>query len=341
MDMTAVLSTLSGCHSPSGFEGPVRAEAERLLAPLVDRTERDALGNLFGIRDAAEAGRPTVMLTAHLDEIGLMVTGTEEGFLRFTTIGGVDPRILPALEVAVLTDPVRFGVITCLPPHTQTAEEMEKPFRIADLAIDAGLSPEEEIPVGTPVTFRGGAGPLLGGMYAGKAMDDRACFAMLLRTLEILEESPLPVNLIVAGSVQEEVGCRGAGPAAYHKAPDYAIAVDVTFGETADAPKHKTVRFGSVPISLGPNIGRHVSGRLKAVAEKEDIPWQPEVWEGHSGTDAWTMQVAGNGTAAGVVSLPLKYMHTAVEVVALDDLENGARLLAAFIQSFEGGAPEC
>lgn len=317
---------------PSGFEGRVAEKAAELMRPYVDEVETDRLNNVIGIRHSKKEGVKKLLLSAHLDEVGLMVTKIEEGFLRFRAVGGIDERILPAREVTVLTEPPIFGVIGALPPHLQTAEEMESPLKTEDLSIDAGLSQEQAeklIKIGTPVVFSEKAGPLREPYFSGKALDDRACFAVLLRTLELLKGRELDAELIIQASSQEELGARGAGTGAYAYYPDYAVAVDVTHGRTPDASKEMTFETGGgATVSLGPNTNRRLARKLIRLAEKNGIKWQPEVMEGNTGTDAWPMQVVRKGIATAVVSLPLRYMHTPVETINLEDLEAAAKLLA-------------
>lgn len=342
MDVKATLDRLCGLHGPSGAEGPVSGAAAGYLGQYCDEVTTDRLGNVFGVRKAKKEGAPKVMIAAHIDEIGFMVTKLEEGFLRFRNIGGIDPRVLPARDVTVLSDPPVFGVITSIPPHLQGDGDRSKTMEQDSLFIDIGMSQEEAeklVRPGTYAVYREKLVSLGDKQVSGKTLDDRCCFVMLLRMLELLEGSELDAELIVMASVQEEVGTRGAQVGGYSQAPDYAIAVDVTMGETPDAPKGKTLKLGGgVPISLGPNTNRKLARRLIDLAEKKELGWQPEVMEGRTGTDAWPMQVAGNGAATVIVSVPLKYMHTAIETISLDDIESGAKLLAEFMLSFcDGG----
>ena len=334
MDVVKTLSELSLGMGPSGFEAAVGAKVAELMAPLCDEVTLDPLGNVHGVRRAAVPDAPKLLLSAHLDEIGFLVTGTAEGFLRFRTVGGIDPRVLPAREVTVMTDPPLPGVISSVPPHLQTAGENKKPFEISDLVIDIGMGEERAkalVRPGTPVVFREHPEVLGGKYFTGKTLDDRACVVMLLRVLELLRGKELPVELVIQASTQEEIGAYGARVGAYGKAPDWAVAVDVTHAETPDSKgRDGVMQFGGgVPVSMGPNTNRKLGKKLAALAEEQGIGWQPDVMEGNTGTDAWVMQVAGNGTASCVVSLPLRYMHTAIEMISLEDLEAGAKLLSA------------
>ncbi len=341
-EMLGRLCVLSG---PSGFETHVTRAAAELLRPLVDEVYTTRLGSVVGVRRCGRENAHKLLLDAHLDEIGFMVTGHDEGFLRFAPLGGVDPRMLPDREVVVLTDPPIHGVVACLPPHVQTAEDMGKSLPVKDLYIDVGLSREEaekRVPVGTPATYRGGCAPLGEDLLSGKALDDRCGFAVLLDVLERLKGKELPVDLYVLGSTQEETHSTGAITAAYEIAPQMCVAVDVTHGDSPDASKHETFKLGGGPvIGVGPNCARSLSGRLKELAKELDMPIQLEVMSGSSGTNAWPIQVSREGVATAVVSIPERYMHTPVEVVHRKDLEDTAKLLAAFVESLGEGEETC
>ena len=328
------LKRLCALGGPSGFERPVAAVAAELLRPLVDEVSIDRLGNVIGVKRCGTPNAKRLVLDAHLDEVGLIVTGIEEGFLRFTTIGGVDPRILPGRELTVLTDVPMLGVVICTPPHILNSEDREKSIPIDELYIDVGLSQEQAqaaIPLGTPIVYRESCFALGKSQMCGKAMDDRACFVSLLRAVELLQDKQLDVDLYILGSTFEEVGGAGARTGVFTIDPDWCVAVDVTHAKTPDSPKEKTLKMGGGPaIGVGPNMTRWMSDRMKAKAKEEHIPFQLEVMGGHTGTNAWPIQICREGIATAVLSLPLKYMHTPAEVVELSDLEDTARLLAAF-----------
>lgn len=333
METEQRLERLCAIGAPSGFESPAAEAARELLEPLMDEVWIDRLGNLAGVRRCGRLGAKKLLLDAHLDEVALTVTGIEQGFLRFEGIG-VDARMLPDREVTVLTDPPLPGVVACLPPHVLSAEDREKAPKIEELFIDVGLSQEEaerRVPLGAPVVYRSNFLRLGERQLCGKAMDDRACFASLLRAAELLRDRELKVDLYILGSTREEVGGMGARVVTQAIAPDCCVAVDVTFGATPDTPKDEAMVMGGGPaVGVGPNCTRWMVRRLLDAAQREDIPVQKEVMEGSSGTNGWGMQICNEGVATAVVSIPLKYMHTPVETVEKSDIEDTARLLAAF-----------
>ena len=342
MDIRASLAALCGSDGPSGREDQVAEVALSLLRPLVDEGYRDKFGNVIGVRRCGKENAKRVVLDAHLDEVGLVITGAKEGFLSFRAVGGIDPRMLPNREVTILSQPPRFGLVAVLPPHVQQPGDANKSTPLSDLYIDAGLTQEEgEALVGTFVVPKGPFRPLLGERVSAKALDDRAGFAALLQTAEYLQGKPLDVDLYFMGSTREEVNGSGALVGAYALRPHCFVAVDVPHARTPAGPKEETFGAGQgTVIGIGPNITRWMSDRLIGKAEALGLAWSPEVMTGHSGTNAWRVQTAREGIATAVVSLPLKYMHSPVETLDLTDLEATASLLAAFVKGLgeEGGA---
>ena len=330
--MRQALERLCTCTAPSGFEAPAAAVAAELLRPLVDEVSIDRMGNVLGVRRSKTPGATKLLLDAHLDEIGLIVTGVEDGFLRFRSIGGVDPRMLPGRELVVLTDPPLRGLVAC-----PAGGDEDKSVPLNELYVDVGLSQEEAeraVPVGTPMVYRAGCFPLGEEQMCGKSMDDRACFVTLLRAAELLRDRELDVELHIMGSTREEVSGAGAVVGTWAVAPDFCVAVDVTHGKTPDGPADKTFALGGGPaIGVGPNMTRWMTERMISKAKERSIPYQLEIMSGHTGTNGWEMQISREGVATSVLSLPLKYMHTPVETLSLADMEGVAQLLAAFTEN--------
>lgn len=341
MDIKTTLSSLCLCSGPSGREGEPIRQAAALLRPLMDEVWEDRFGNIVGVRRCGREDAKRVVLDAHLDEVGLLITGAEEGFLRFRSVGGIDPRMLPNREITILSEPPLFGLVAVLPPHVQKAGDASKSIPLSDLYIDAGLTQDEaEKLIGTFAVPRGTFQVHLDHVVSSKALDDRAGFVTLLRAAELLKETPLDVDLYILGSSREEIDYDGAGVAAFSLMPHCFVAVDVTHARTPDGPKEETFPAGKGPvIGIGPNISRWMSDRLTAKAEELEIPWAAEISGGCTYTNAWQVQTAREGVATAVLSLPLKYMHSPVETLDLNDLEGAAQLLAAFVKDLarEGG----
>lgn len=337
MDIKNALKQLCGQYGPAGFETPAAQVAAQLLAPLVDEVTTDTLGNVIGLRHCGKPGAKKLLLDAHLDEVGLIVTGIKDGFLYFRGLGGVDPRVLIDREVTVLTEPPIFGVVSCLPPHVQKSGDSDKAEPMYQLSIDIGMSQEQAlktVPIGTPIVYRQACYPLGEKEFCGKSLDDRSCFVTLLRAAELLKDKPLDVDLYILGSVCEEVGGWGAGTAAFAVAPDWCVAVDVTFGRTPDLSSEQApckIHKGPA-IGMGPVIPHWMSGRFVEKAKAAEIPYQVEIMSGGTGTNGDDFQTAREGIATAVLSLPLKYMHTPIEVIGLDDMEQTAQLLTSFAE---------
>jgi len=337
MNMKEALYKLCAQAGPSGFEGPAAQAAQELLKPYVDEIRSDPMGNVIGLRRCGKPGAKTLLLDAHLDEVGLMVAGIEDGFLKIRSLGGIDARLLADREVTVLTDPPIFGVVSCLAPHVMKEEDKDAAPTMDKLSIDVGMSQEQAekaIPIGTPIVYRQEMVDLGETRVCGKSLDDRSCFVILLRAAELLKDKDLDVDLCILGSSCEEVGGRGAAVAGYGVAPDWCVAVDVTFARSPGLSRDEVpCKLGGGPaIGVGPVIPRWMSGRLRDKAKALDIPYEVEVMSGGTGTNGDDFQTAREGIATAVLSLPLKYMHTPVEVIDLEDMEKTAQLLAAFAE---------
>lgn len=339
MELRDRIIELASMQGPSGFEEKVAARVSDLLKECMDEVQTDVMGNVIALKKSNVPNAKKLLLDAHIDEIGLIVTGIEKGFLRFSTLGGVDPRMLPNREVSVLTEPERMGVVACMPPHVLSSEDMDKATPAKEMVIDVGLTQEqaeELIPLGTPISFRTGAQMFGNEGICGKSLDDRACVAILLTVADMLKNEQLPVDLYVMASTQEEVGCRGAKTGVFAVEPDFCVAVDVTHGDTPDAAADKTLKYGGgAAIGVGPNMNRNITDRLISLAKRENIPYQIEVMSGNTGTNGWVMQVSREGVSTAVVSLPLRYMHSPVETIQLRDAESVTKLLCTFVKSLE------
>ena len=335
-ELTMALCALAG---PSGFEDSIFKFAEEYVRPFADEVKTDVMGNFFALKRCGKPGAKTVLLDAHMDEIGFIITAAEDGFLRFAELGGIDPRMLPAAEVRILGEQELFGVIDTMPLHVLSPEEMDKTVSMDKLRIDVGLSQKEAerlAPPGTPAVFAASCAELGERCLCGKSLDDRACAAILIKSFEDLAAADLQVDVMLLLSTQEEVGGRGAITGAWGAAPDHAIVVDVTFGKTAATPEVTVAMGKGAAVGIGPNMNRAMTRRLFELAEEKGIPVQTEVCPGRSGTNAEEIQVVRQGVATALISLPEKYMHTPVEIVDLEDMESTRRLITACVKDMEG-----
>lgn len=337
MNLVQTLSDLCQVPAVTGFERAGAESVVSLLAPLVDEVRIDKVGSVIGLRRCGRENARTVLLDAHLDQIGFVVTEVlDGGFLRFAPVGGIDPRMLLGGEVDILTDEPLYGVISCTPPHLLKPGEEDKAVPIHEMLIDTGLlDAKTRVKVGTPIVFRQKMLQLSGDSITGKCLDDRAGIVSILYALEKLKNVALAVDLAVLISVQEETSSLGAIAGGYALRPDYAIAVDVTHAKSPDAPDEFEYG-GGVAIGLGPNLNTALSKALIRTAKAEGMDYQLEVMEGFTGTNAWDLQIAGTGAATALLSIPLRYMHTPIETIKLSDLESVGDLIYHFLRSFDG-----
>lgn len=339
MNMMETLKTLCALPAVSGFESGAAQTAAALLRPYCDETTVDAHGNVHGLRRCGRKGAPTLLLDAHLDQIGFVVTEVlEGGFLRFAPVGGVDPRMLLGCEMTVLTDQPLYGVVACMPPHLLQAGEQDKAVPVDRMLLDVGLADAKaRVAVGTPVVFACGLTELSPGVVAGKCLDDRAGVAAILYAMERLAGQTLSCDVAVLLSAQEEVTGFGVQAGTFAVQPAYGIAVDVTHGKTPDGPSDGVFALGAgVAVGVGPNMHRGLTRALIKTAKANDIPCEIEVMEGNTGTNAWTMQIVAAGVATAILSIPARYMHTPIETVQLSDVEAVGELLYHFAHRFDG-----
>ena len=339
METEKYLKLLCEADGPTGFERPVAKIAAQAIKPFVDEVLVDTLANLIAVKRCGLENPKKMLIAAHLDEVGLVVTGHEDGYLCVGPVGGVDQRVFPDRDLCILTDPPIFGVMSVQPPHVLKAEDMSKAIGMDDLRVDIGMSQEEAVaavPVGTPISYRTSGFRLGENRYVCKTLDDRACFAALIRAAELLKDRKLPWDVYFVGSTGEERAEGGAPAAAFETEADVCLAIDVTQASTPDADPRihsgvYTHELGNGPvITVGPNITKHVGKRLQDLAKRERMPFQLAAAPGRTGTDAWHMHIVRGGAASGLIGLPLRYMHSPTECIDLGDLELCAQLVAAY-----------
>ena len=336
--MKKKLMALSALGGISGFEFSVTEEVEKLFKTYCDEVETDKMGNVVGVIRSPKKNAGRVMLEAHVDVIGLMVSSiSEDGFLSFQPIGGVDSAVLPGAEVIVCGTEELFGVIGAKPPHLQTGKQSAA--KMEDMVIDIGLSGEkvrQKVSVGDMVYFAEKPAALSGKVLSGRGFDDRAGIVSLLICLEKLKGTNLPFDLYVVAAVQEEPGLRGATMVTERLAPDCACVVDVCHGDTPDAGSDSIFKLGSgAVISFGPNIHPYLAKLATEVAKQEKIDFSPDADGGDTGTDAWAVQIAAEGVPVLLLSIPLRYMHTTVETLHFDDVKAVGSLLCETLKKLD------
>ena len=336
MDCKELLFGLTDTDGVSGSEENAGAFALSQLRQYTQDAYIDSFGNVIGRIGVHSKEKPTLLFDAHIDEIGMIVTFIDEkGFLKVGNCGGLDRRLLLAQEVCIHGQKMVPGIVCSKPPHLLNEEEKKKAPEVAEIAIDTGYSKaqlEGLVSPGDRITFSGTNRELLNGRVSGKSFDDRSGVAAILMALDLLQgERELPFNLTVLFSSQEEVGERGAHIAAYDIAPDYAVAVDVSFGYTSDSPEDKCGKIAGGPmIGISASLNRSMSDRLIALAKEKTIPYQLEIMPELSGTNADVIAVTRGGVRVVTLSIPLRYMHTPIELLALSDIEDTAKLLSIY-----------
>lgn len=342
MEVVPFLRALSEASGVSGYEDQVRDVVRQAFAALADEMRTDVMGDLIALKRGSGEAEPQrrIMLAGHMDEIGLIVTELEKGFLRFTQVGGFDVRTLMGQEVVVHGRRDLPGVIGSRPPHVLSAEERKKPVPMDQLFIDVGLTQadlEKAVRVGDLITMRRPFVELQGDLVTGKAFDDRAAVAVIAVCLDTLATLRHEWDVFGVATVQEEVGLRGAFTSTYGIAPDVGIAIDVGFGKQPGVSEDRAIELGKGPaLAFGPNIHPVIYAELKRVADELEIPVQIEVAPGGTGTDANAIQITREGIPTGLLGLPLRNMHTPIETLSIKDVVRAGRLLAHFIASLDG-----
>ena len=332
MNTSELCFFLTGCTGVSGDEKETGEKVKELLSPYMS-VKTDRLYNVI----AERKGRGKhFLIDAHLDRIGLVITGiNDKGFLKFANCGGIDERTLIGSEVIVFGKKPLFGVICSVPPHLSGKDD--KLPGIDEMCIDIGYNSEEAhklVEAGDRAIVRNNPVKLLGNRISSAALDNRAGVAAAVLCVKYLEKKGFDGNLTVMLSSQEEVGLRGAKVGAYVIQADEAVVVDVTFGTEPSVSKEESGELGKGPlIGFSPVLDRKMSQRLVAVAETENIPYSREVMSSKTGTNADSISESGRGIPTVTVSIPIKNMHTQVEVADTEDIENTAKLIAEYILS--------
>lgn len=346
-DITPFLKSLLSVAGLSAYEGPVARLVEEKWRPLVDELTVSRIGSLQGLKKGSlstGAKRPSIMISTHMDAIGLMVTHITGEFLHVTQVGGIDPRILPGTPVIVhasgggKTEEL-YGVI--VQPHARALPggQSDSPVPLKDLLIDVGLSARAvaaKINIGDLASFATEPIDLCGEVISGHTLDNRASVAALTVALEELKGKSHSWDVWAVATTQEETVLGGAYTSAFGLRPDLAVAVDVTFAKGPGASDWSTFPLGKgLTIAYGPNMHTHLFKKFKELADRLEIPYAVEVVPRHSGTDTYAMQVTAEGIPTMVLGIPLRYMHTPVEMVAVKDIQRTGRLLAEFVLALE------
>ncbi len=335
------LKKLLTTPSPSGYEQRIQEVVRAWAKPVADEVRTDLHGNVIAALNPK--GSPRIMLAGHCDQLALMVQHIDaDGFLYVQPMGGWDMQILlgQRLTVWTKTGPIA-AVVSRKAPHVLSADEKKKVPEFIDIWVDIGAKDRAEaetlVALGDTITAALSCEALRNDLFTSPGLDDKVGVWTVMETLRLLKGKPLQAAVFCVSTVQEEIGLRGATTSAYGIHPTVGIAVDVC--HATDTPGNEKKQLGETKLNAGPvvfrgpNINPHVHDRLVAAAKAKEITIQTRGVPKATGTDANAMQLAREGVAAGLVSIPNRYMHSPVEVVSLQDLDNAAKLLAEFCAS--------
>lgn len=336
MELQQLLFDLCAANGVSGNESELFDVIHSALSPYAEVTA-DANGNVYAAFGAPEG--KTLLLDAHLDRIGLIVTDIDaNGFVKVDKCGGMDSRVLQNARMTASDGST--GTVCCLPPHLSDGSE-DKATPISKVWVDFGMTADEvkeHIRVGDTLTFVSKPRMLLNDIVTSPALDNRCSVAALIQCAVMLHGKDIPYRVVLLFSAQEETYGTGAATGAYRVNADEAIAVDVSFASQPDVSgQYGKIKLGGGPmIGIAPGLHKGMVNRLTALCRENDIPYQLEPMGGRTGTNADHIAISRSGVKTAMVSIPQRYMHTAVEAVALSDVESTAKLLAEYIMS--GGA---
>lgn len=323
-----------------GVTGNERQVAEYIadaFRPYVDTVEITPLNCVVAHK---KGPGPKVMVCAHLDEIGMMVSKIEkDGSLRLQSVGGVDPRVLPGMRVRVYSkEGLLPGVVGATAPHLLSSSERESNYTFDSLFVDMGLPAEEvkrRVRPGDTVCFESRYVELKNGRVATKTADDRACVAIMLGAAERLSKMSPQADLYFVATCQEEIGCYGALISGFALEPDFGVAFDVCHADTPGAPRLSTSKIDSLVASKGPFIHPYLEKKLEETAKENGVALQVEITPSYTSTDADELSTTRAGVPTVLLSLPLKYMHTNVETFDMHALTEGSRLLAHYLAAMD------
>lgn len=345
--MSDILPFLKSLISVSGISGDETSAADLIKqkwTPLVDEIAQSRLASVHGLKRGTlkKSLRPSVMIATHMDAIGMMASRIVDGFIYITNVGGIDARVLPGTPVIVHASGTKeelYGVIAMPPSNLLPDGEGNDVVPMKYLLVDTGLAPGEvskRVRIGDRVSFGTEPIELAGGCVSGHTLDNRASVAALTICLEELRSKSHAWDVWAAATSQEETNFGGAYTSAFQLRPTIAVAVDVTFGRGAGANGYQTFPIGKgVTLGIGPSVHPFLYKRFKEVAERIEIPVFDDLMPEYSSTDADALQLTAEGIPTMVVSIPQRYMHTPVELVAVKDIQRAGRLLAEFIASLE------
>jgi tetrahedral aminopeptidase len=339
---TELLGTICTTPGAPGYEQRIREVVLKEIKDLVDEIQVDNMGNVYAIKKGKASKK--VMVGAHMDEIGFMVTHIDDkGFIRFHTLGGFDPKTLTAQRVIIHGKKDVIGVMASKPIHVMTTDERNKVAKLSDYFIDTGLSPEEVkdlVEIGNPIT-REREFIEMGNCVNGKSLDNRLAVFILIETLKQLKGKSIPYDLYAVFTVQEEVGIRGANVAALNIKPDFGFGLDTTIAfDLPGAAAHEMItKLGegtAIKIMDASTICDYrMIEFMKQTAAKNKIKWQPEILTAGGTDTAGIQRMVEGGSIAGAISIPTRHLHQVIEMAHKDDIQGSIDLLTACVSEID------
>ena len=331
-----MLKEFSNKIGVSGLESEITQYSKNILLKYGD-VQVSNLGNVICTIKSPKDNEPSVMLVAHMDEIGMIVTHIDDnGFIKIGKVGGIDRNTLMGAKVIIHGQQKVNGVVCTIGSHLENGNNKVLP-KIDEIFIDTGYTKqqvEKNISLGDRITIDCTAVDLLNDQVSGKAMDDRSACVSFIKVCELLKDVQYSCGLSVVFSTMEEIGGQGAITAANIIKPTHAIIVDVSSAYTKDAKEYACGKMGGGPmIGYAPILDKEMSDCLVRLAQEKQIPYQYEIMSGNTGTDADGVVVCNDGIKTSVISIPIKYMHTKIETIAISDVENTAKLIVEYIKA--------
>lgn len=341
MELKEFLKLIASEYGPGGYEENVVKIIQENISKYSDGVKIDSSGNLIARKNGNGKGK--ILLEAHVDEVGLVISKiVDKDYVRIHMVGGVDYKILPGQRLKIFgrNGKVYRGVVGMLAPHLQKASDREKVIDFDELFVDVSMN-DEKPEIGDMAVWDMPITELGDDLLTGKALDNRSSCAVIFEVFKSLAKIKHDADVYALFSVKEETGGVGATVAGFSIEPDVAIILDVTHADIRDSIEPEIKLGGGPAIGTGPTVNKEVFEALKKTADNNNVKYQIEPLPGRSGTDADNIQLIKKGIKTGLVSIPLRYMHTPVEVVSIKDLKETVRLLTAYITNYDLEGSNC
>lgn len=337
--MNEMLKELCDVDGISGYEFPACEVALKLIKPYADEAYIDPYGSVIAHKRSKNPNAKTILLDAHIDQIGFLVSDiTKEGFLRITIVAGLDPRLLLGAEVLIAgIDTTLNGVIATIPTHLKSPSDgaLQVPDMLVDIGYTSKEDAEKHVKIGARVAFGDDACNLTPSTITAKSLDDRGGVASIIHTFKLLQNVDVDLNVIALFSAIEERFGPGASIATWVTQPDLAIAIDVTHADTPDADPLITVSLDDITVKKGPNLNKKITNELVRLAKVHDVSMFIQAWETMTTTNARAIEIVRQGTPVALFGLPLKYMHTQIETIKIESVISIGKLTFEFIRNYK------